>query len=48
MVNVKETGPQIAVANLCGTVALKHYNETSIYYNYKRRLNYKNNKNKYY
>ena len=27
MVNVNETGPQIAVANLGGTVTLKHYNE---------------------
>ena len=27
MVNVNETGPQIAVANLGRTVTLKHYNE---------------------
>ena len=27
MVNVNETGPQIADANLGGTVTLKHYNE---------------------
>ena len=42
MVNVNETGPQIAVANLSGTVRLKHYNE-NIYQNYKRRLNYLKN-----
>ena len=43
MVNVNEIGSQIAVANLGGTVTIKHYNENIYSVNYKRSLNYLKN-----